>query len=1088
MEDADMNTLKLNVKIYSIATVIIYFFTNVTPLLAADSQPIQQDGSGQFVAVADPDNQFYDRNFGVQMGQASALDEFENAGALSAATESVEGVESASTGHCMAFTPECGYENVPEPVIAEEPPVVDLGEPVASEEQVEAHVVLTDNTQAETPIYKTTVRESVECVTAPCFDTTDTYYAADGTLLGTRQHDSREPGAGELWRTADGEEIRFVSGTLKDKNFVLERGGYFYAVQKNEDGTYKASEPLKLAADEDPEVDFYLGNAKYAHSKNTSNTMCTMGIPPSCYGTDSVEADYYDDQGVYLGKKLVVTTHHGYDSTTKTVWQEAVPPSPAKIAERTAVLSLVNDFGMPLYKILSHLRSGLITIAVDLAQLTIVVKIDPSVERPAGAINLFDPLGSDPLPSQIHYTFGKSQPLIMGVPCVASAEGVADCANEPNPIYFLKRAHFNVGNKMFDANYLPELKTELGLIRLEGPGDNRLRSVVVTTNVPYPCSGEVCILIMSTSVGQMTYQYSEDGRKVEVQYGFPMEGETRMPFSRTLTLERYQDAYRITEIRDYDGEGNLAVISHFSYPSQKGWPYQIYDHDMKITRTDAHGNVLSVIKVGGRLFYFKPILIDGAETFVAEARGLVASIAWANGKEEVVKFETLEELLKIAAKGEENILPPLVLQMVNALKAAFGHGYQVSVSKGKNGNYMIDISALMWPSHLTQLSFSVNAHGEILRDFGSVTYSGNGGGSVSVRFDVMFAIMERIVPGKAILWPGPIEIKPIELKPIFDGMVIDPREENDADMASIKFPEYTMPPYEYEWKDQVINFLLEMRNVNVSRVLNHFDFRDDQTLPSGSVSFTGKVTILFSYNGAKYMATRFEDGQLIVSRAHATNDPAAEGVFGVKPVYEQVVFATEKCMAIGCIAVGTTSYFDENGNLIGTRRSSGSSLELSDVWKDANGKEVARTTYSLAGPLAEPEQDLAIQALGLDLAETGDLHKTTTAIIFSCEEGSCAPRNVVIESLFSNSGTVGSKWIFSDRIEFKDAAGNLKQTLELVSDPDELGMVRDLLVNRTAQYRSAFWTMWEQMKGQAIYIAEYDDEDEKEKRKKQAAA
>jgi len=66
MEDADMNTLKLNVKIYSIATVIIYFFTNVTPLLAADSQPIQQDGSGQFVAVADPDNQFYDRNFGVQ--------------------------------------------------------------------------------------------------------------------------------------------------------------------------------------------------------------------------------------------------------------------------------------------------------------------------------------------------------------------------------------------------------------------------------------------------------------------------------------------------------------------------------------------------------------------------------------------------------------------------------------------------------------------------------------------------------------------------------------------------------------------------------------------------------------------------------------------------------------------------------------------------------------------------------------------------------------------------------------------------------------------------------------------------------------
>lgn len=1066
-----MNTLKLNVKIYSVVTVIIYFFTNVTPLLAADAQPIQQDGSGQFVAVADPDNQFYDRNFGAQLGQVSAADQFESGSPLSPVVEAEE-----IAVQCHAYTRECGYD-VPVEVIVNPPVENSLISPADPEETAQVHVVLTDNTQTQSPIYKTTVREEVECVIAPCFDTTDTYYAEDGTVLGTRKHDSRDASAGQLWQTADGETVRFVSGSLLDKNFVIERDGYFYAIQKNDDGTYTLSLPLKPAYD-DVEADFHLGKAKYTHQKNTSNVLCTMSFPPSCSGTDASETDYYDENGIYLGKKTTVTTYSGYESKTEVKWHEAIQPSQVKLAERTLVQSLVNDFGFYFKTVLYLMRDGLIKIEVDLQSLSATVHIDPSVRVPQRAVSLMDPLGSNQLPSQINYTLGKSQPLMMGVPCSVSAEGVTDCAKEPEPTYFLKAAYFSVGDKRFLANYLTELNTDTGVIRLEGPGNNRLQSVFVT-QVVNNCTGDVCTAqYIEVVVAQMAYRYSEDGKRVEILFGIGTEyGERFGGDKKDVILE--QDSfgtYRIAEVREYDEQGNLAVISQFSYPEPKKiWAdvYEINPNVMTITRTDVQGNILSTIRVSRKIsWYTVPVEREPAEESVTDLSVYEALITFADGSEEKMDFSTLEQLLKAVAHGEQKMLPSAVREMIAALKVAFGEQYLVSLSKDKQGNYIIDVSALMWPSNLVSLSFSMTADGNILRNTGFVNYSGAGAGSVSVDFGFMLAIMEQILPGKASVWPGPEPIFEADLILGDDMLMGDP-----VNGRGIKLPEYMMPlrPKISRLGD-IVALLVAMKNINISRVVENF-------------SHPGQASVFFGYNGVSYLAKRLQEGQVILMQASDIGEnQIAAMIFGKTPsfAYKTLTpFYVNICQAIGCRLGGLTEFFDENGQFLGSKITS-SWLYSANIWKDAQGNEIAHTfdpDFRAGEVLLDAEKDLAVSALGLNPEGFGVLSKTSSKILIFVHQEGYSTKTIVIENIYSDTvGFVGSKWIFEDRIEFKDKLGNVKQVLELVEDPDELKIVQELLAGRNAEYHTAFWSMWEQIRGQNISIA-YDDREDKDKKK-----
>lgn len=141
--------------------------------------------------------------------------------------------------------------------------------------------------------------------------------------------------------------------------------------------------------------------------------------------------------------------------------------------------------------------------------------------------------------------------------------------------------------------------------------------------------------------------------------------------------------------------------------------------------------------------------------------------------------------------------------------------------------------------------------------------------------------------------------------------------------------------------------------------------------------------------------------------------------------------------------------------------------------------------------LSQVEQDLAVSVLGL--SNEGTLYKTTERTAVNCITTPC-PSDIITDKLYSQDGKViGFKVLQDNHAKFYAAdengnMGELKQTLELVKDPTELNFVKTLLMDRTAEYRGAFWTMWEQMRESLtpIYI-DQEEEDARRKRLQQSS-
>ncbi len=127
---------------------------------------------------------------------------------------------------------------------------------------------------------------------------TATLVSLEGNASGTA--DASETRTVVTWRDKDGAEIRFVYGTVESDTFVIERGNYFYAIKRNEDGTYASSPALKqhVLSEGDHGVTEVLGVPAYSHQESTGEIACNWS---GCSGTTVVETAYYSQTGVHLG-------------------------------------------------------------------------------------------------------------------------------------------------------------------------------------------------------------------------------------------------------------------------------------------------------------------------------------------------------------------------------------------------------------------------------------------------------------------------------------------------------------------------------------------------------------------------------------------------------------------------------------------------------------------------------------------------------------------------------------------------------------------------------------------------------------------
>ncbi len=304
------------------------------------------------------------------------------------------------------------------------------------------------------------------------------------------------------------------------------------------------------------------------------------------------------------------------------------------------------------------IKDGHIVIDIDRKNLTAKVTFASTMKLPEGAVNLFNPLGSNQLPNQINFNLAKID-NVMGEPCMLG---------HPCPdfsVYYLNSGVFKLNSLTFNLNYTkPGI---FGIPRFPEPGDNRLYSISIT-EVNDPCNGNPdCMAPMSIKlIKDISFAYGNDGKiKAHIVYHNELQGAVA---SRDLVLAKMgSDQYHIESILDMDKDGKMIVKNVFSYhfiTTDQACPLDQSNCNTtlvrldKITRTDASGNLLSAISDIRRT----PV-DDGAPDFM----GYIGTQTFPGGaKHEMLPVATFEEMLAQAMKNEAENNPQQEIAAVTA--------------------------------------------------------------------------------------------------------------------------------------------------------------------------------------------------------------------------------------------------------------------------------------------------------------------------------------------------------------------------------------------------------------------------------------
>jgi hypothetical protein len=302
------------------------------------------------------------------------------------------------------------------------------------------------------------------------------------------------------------------------------------------------------------------------------------------------------------------------DATGIMILNETNLQDPVNQITQVTVSDLVDTFGFTRDKLESLMDQGLITIDVNLEDLSVTIHIADKVQK--SGLALWDPLGEQASPGEIIYQLG----LLMSK-CPESA-----CAKSYHPEF----ARFNIGNQSFELDYGTRYHGDV----IEGFGDDRVHYVTVSEDGKTIKKMQIVYEKKQSALITITYlDSSEDNLS-----------------SRDVTITRMADGlYHIKEVEDLDTEGNVIAISEFAYGVFIGIGFEnsfipTTVSLIKITRTNQNGNVLSTI------------------TGIRGNQAVITLASNSEGKE--VQFESFEDLLLQAREMEHQDSPE-----VRAVKA-----------------------------------------------------------------------------------------------------------------------------------------------------------------------------------------------------------------------------------------------------------------------------------------------------------------------------------------------------------------------------------------------------------------------------------
>jgi Ca2+-binding EF-hand superfamily protein len=216
---------------------------------------------------------------------------------------------------------------------------------------------------------------------------------------------------------------------------------------------------------------------------------------------------------------------------------------------------LVNDivatFGLSRDRVTDLIDQGLITMDVDIADLTATVHFDPSIQV-GNAAYLANLLGPKELPDTVEYTFAPNSPM-PGVPCSTD-----DC-----PI-FIQTYHLVSGNfeiQADDQHLLVRLdylgfRSHMNIRPEYHVGNNRLQMVSV-----FDITTTTTDLVL---IKQINYRYNESGALAGATITYP-SGSQGDVASRDVTFWTIDGQKYISSVTDKDENGVEVVLNAYWY-------------------------------------------------------------------------------------------------------------------------------------------------------------------------------------------------------------------------------------------------------------------------------------------------------------------------------------------------------------------------------------------------------------------------------------------------------------------------------------------------------------------------------------------
>src|SRR3989338_3730616 len=304
------------------------------------------------------------------------------------------------------------------------------------------------------------------------------------------------------------------------------------------------------------------------------------------------------------------------------------------------VKDLAENFGLGLNQVNEYIDQGLIQITVKGTQAT--VTIDSSVNLPAWAVNLTDPLGPNKLPSEIHYTLGTFTVECDTAPC--PGEGLH---------YYVTSGSFYIGEDYYvELQYFDNASNSIS-------EESRLKSVKIYDGDPYL----VCIMAPCPTgklVKEISYWAHDPDLTIVYHDGSQGDVASRdVTLQKDLNLPEMEDdgQHHIQTVIDLDKDEKVISKSELRY----GYVVTGYRDEYgmligfgplilrSITRTDADGNPLYEITD------IQPNKDKGMNSALYQA-----NVAFPDGNGVRVIFNTLEELFFQALKAEETYRAELV--------------------------------------------------------------------------------------------------------------------------------------------------------------------------------------------------------------------------------------------------------------------------------------------------------------------------------------------------------------------------------------------------------------------------------------------